>query len=255
MSSYITTVSYWPAWRELRWPLLLLLLAALAAYGLRPNLTQGEAPAQLEQSLPTAFGDWRQLPSPYRPVSVLANTAPNIDQPYDQTLLRTYGNSRGQRVMLAVAWGGRQRQEVKIHRPELCYVAQGYQLLRQASQLLPVAGADAPPVLGKRMVVSAQAGGEAVSYWVRIGSIFSEGAVDTRLHILSEGLQGRVVDGVLVRASVPIGQYLDNKADHQLAEQFLAELVAASPKELRLMLLGDEKTLLPQLRAAHPLLQ
>ncbi len=93
--------------------------------------------------------------------------------------------------------------------------------------------------MGKRMLVSSPTGGEAVSYWVRIGSIFSESAVDTRWHIFSQGLKGQAVDGILVRASIPVQQYQNNDADFQLAEKFLTDLVAASSPQLRQMLLGS----------------
>jgi len=44
--------------------------------------------------------------------------------------MRAYQNSQGQIVYLALAWGEQQRQEVKIHRPDLCYVAQGFKVWR-----------------------------------------------------------------------------------------------------------------------------
>ncbi len=38
--------------------------------------------------------------------------------------LRSYVNANGDVVMLALAYGRHQRQEIKIHRPELCYTSQ-----------------------------------------------------------------------------------------------------------------------------------
>ncbi len=57
---------------------------------------------------------------------------PNMDRPYDDVLMRAYGNSQGDIVLLAVAYGRNQRQEVKIHRPDVCYTAQGFQLVERS---------------------------------------------------------------------------------------------------------------------------
>ena len=76
------------------------------------------------------------------------------------------------RVMLALAYGVNQRQEVKIHRPELCYVSQGFKLLERSQVALSAAQA-ALPVRAQRMLVQAPGRAEAVSYWIRIGDMYS----------------------------------------------------------------------------------
>jgi len=151
--------------------------------------------------------------------------------------MRTYENDRGQVVMLALAWGATQRQEVKVHRPDLCYVAQGLQI----RSLIPksfsgIAGASST-VTGKQMIAIRGNGGEAVSYWIRIGSLYSEDAIDTRLHIFKEGLAGRIPDGILVRASMPIRSEAEANEAWPIIEGFLRDLVAATPKPTRRMLL------------------
>ncbi len=52
-----------------------------------------------------------------------------------------------------------------------------------------------------RMLVKAPGRTEAVSYWIRIGNVFTENPWAIRYHILKQGLAGKAVDGVLVRAS------------------------------------------------------
>lgn len=204
-----------------------LLCAAVGALVATPRLVEVENPTSLEEQVPRRFGDWKERPNPYVQVSLTTGNEPNLNQPYDQVVMRTYVNSRGQEVMLALAWGRKQRQEVKVHRPDLCYVAQGYQV----KSLNPVtfaniAGASGT-VTGKRMVAMNNRGGEAVSYWIRIGSLYSEDAIDTRLHILKEGLSGRIPDGILVRASQPIRNTYEAENAWPVLEGFLAELSAA----------------------------
>jgi len=220
----------------------LILAAGLAAALLTPT-PHAEAPARsFEQSIPTAFGDWKMVQAAVQQVDPTITRAgeTSLNQPYDDVLSRTYRNSKGETVMLSLAYGRQQRQEVKIHRPDLCYTAQGFKVASLQSVEMPVKAGNGSPVLGKRMkaVRDARVGGytELVSYWMRIGSVYSESAWDTRLHILAEGLAGRVPDGVLTRASRLVREGDDDAAVHTSIESFLAEMVAAAPPDARRLL-------------------
>jgi EpsI family protein len=220
----------------------LMLAAVLVARLATPSLISVENAPNLEERVPKAFGDWRLLPSNLVQVGVLAGTETNIDQPYDQTVMRTYVNSRGEHVQLALAWGKRQRQEVKIHRPDLCYVAQGWRVLSLTNkQMVDIRYAD-QPVLGKRMLVSVgNAAQDAVSYWMRIGHVFSEDAWTTRAHIFTEGLAGRIPDGILVRASARVPSGGDVNFAWELSERFLSDLTAALDPATAAMLVGQPR--------------
>lgn len=84
------------------------------------------------------------------------------------------------------------------------------------------------------MLVAAPGRVEAVSYWIRIGSSYSPSAWTTRYRIFSDGLRGRIPDGMLVRVStiVPSAESAV-PATYRLQEGFLAELVAAGPPDAR----------------------
>lgn len=216
-----------------------LVLAMWAADWATPRLLEVEDAPQLEDTVPRQFGDWKELANPYAQVGVATGVDPNMDQPYDQTVMRTYINSRGQQVMLALAWGKRQRQEVKIHRPDLCYVAQGYRVRSlQAAQFEGIAAPGGRPVLGKHMHAATDKGGEAVSYWMRIGQLFSEDALATRLHIMKEGLDGRVPDGILVRASMRTQGVEDTRAAWPVLDDFLKQLAGSVPPSTAELMLG-----------------
>ncbi len=226
----------------LLWSLLVsgaLVLSLWAAGWATPKLLEVEQAPLMEDTVPRQFGDWKELPNPYAQVSVSTGADPTMDQPYDQTVMRTYVNGSGQRVMLALAWGKRQRQEVKIHRPDLCYVAQGYRV--RSLEPARFDGINAPggaPVHGKRMLAMSNDGGEAVSYWMRIGGLFSEDALDTRLHIMKEGLDGRIPDGILVRASMRTRSAEDARAAWPVLDDFLRQLAGAVPPTTAELLLG-----------------
>lgn len=216
---------------------LLIALALLAAVGgavaLTPQLSYVDNPPSLDATIPKRFGDWVEVPSPYVQVdlSVRRDGELSTDQPYDETVMRTYRNSKGQQVMLALAYGKRQRQEVKVHRPDLCYVAQGYSVNSLVPTQFDVRHGAGAKIAGKRMIATNRGRSEAVAYWIRIGDLYSESAWETRGHILREGLRGHVPDGILVRASAPIGSPNDAAAAFPVLESFLVDLVSATPSD------------------------
>jgi EpsI family protein len=216
---------------------LALIASVLLAQWARPRSAELASPPNLEEAVPRQFGQWKELRSPYLQVRLTTGAAPGMSQPYDQTLMRTYVNSQGQHVMLALAWGQRQSQEVKIHRPDLCYVAQGFAIKSlQPTQFKGMEASSPVTVSGKHMVAMSAQGGEAVAYWIRIGSVYSESAWETRKHLLTEGFAGRIPDGILVRASQAIRQADEAAAAFPQLEEFLAELYAATPPGTRALM-------------------
>ncbi len=171
--------------------------AALAARAMRPSLKADQAAPPLEGLIPKQVGAWRAIQSARVPVS----TYTSRDQPYDDQIARTYTDGQGHEMMLAVAYGAHQRQEVKIHRPELCYPAQGWQVVQLQPTSFDLGQRAGQPIIGHRMVVTTGVVDEAVSYWIRIGSTYSDSAWRTRWVIIQEGLAGHMTDGVLVRFS------------------------------------------------------
>jgi EpsI family protein len=219
-----------------------LVLASTAAWLLTPRVRQPAATAALASLIPASFGDWREIPlaaSAVDPRTQLPGEA-DREAPYDQVLMRGYANPRGDVMVLALAYGSRQRQEVKIHRPELCYTSQGFQVLRRAPVDVDFPGVTAAPARGARMLVRGADRVETVSYWIRIGDLYSRSAWKTRSHIFTEGLRGRVVDGMLVRVSQMLPDVASATPQRfALQEAFLGELVAALPAPTRSLLVGS----------------
>lgn len=209
-----------------------LLAAAAAAFALTPKLSYVQDVPSLEQTVPRQFGDWKEVATPFLHVDLATRRdgETTTDQPYDETVMRAYRNSRGQVVMLALAYGERQRQEVKVHRPDLCYVAQGFRILDLRPTTFDKISGAKVPVEGKRMLASSRGRMEAVSYWMRIGELYSESAWETRGYLIKEGLAGRVPDGILVRASRPVVSAEEADAAYPQLEAFLGELTAAMPE-------------------------
>lgn len=220
---------------------IVLLTTSVIAYLLTPTEILNPPLSQpLAELTPRAFGDWKELPTNNVQVDLVPRKdgQPNKFGPYDDSLLRTYQNSKGQVVMLALAYGRTQRQEVKIHRPELCYVAQGF-LAKQLKETNfgNFDNLSSTDVTGKNMIAEMSGRREAVSYWIRIGDTYSENAWQTRLYILQLGLSGNVPDGVLVRISTLIKDEMSEGSAWSINNSFMSDLLKNSNTDLRRLLI------------------
>jgi len=227
--------------RRSTWMAAAMLVAAAVAWLLTPRLEQTAPHRALAEIIPSQFGEWRELhdgSAPVDPTKGLAGER-TMRSPYDDVLMRAYGNAKGEIIMLAVAYGAHQRQEVKIHRPELCYVSQGFGVVGQSPTQFPATQAGMRPA-GVRMLVEGSRRAEAVSYWIRIGDIYSDDAWTTRAYIFRQGLRGRTVDGVLMRVSQALPDARHASPDrYEVQERFAAELVrAVGPTERSLLTVG-----------------
>ena len=217
-----------------------MLAIAAAVLLLQPEPIAASSQPLLAQTIPTAFGEWKEVSFVAEQVDPSRNVEdPSMDRPYDDVLMRAYGNSRGDIVLLTLAYGRNQRQEVKIHRPDVCYTAQGFQLISRSPVSFPITGVSGREIEGMRMLVTAPGRTEAVSYWIRIGDVFTDNAWTIRYHIFTQGVAGHAVDGMLVRASQIVSDSHSASPERfRLQERFLADLVRALPKPARRQLVG-----------------
>lgn len=151
----------------------------------------------LEAMFPQSFGDWSVdttmpviLPAP--------DLQAKLDAIYNQVLARTYVNKSGYRVMLSVAYGGDQSDGTSVHRPEVCYPAQGFQILDNRKVTLNIGGREVQArVLNSRMGQRY----EPILYWMVIGDRTATTSLELKLAQVRFGLHGRIPDGLLLRAS------------------------------------------------------
>jgi exosortase B len=212
--------------------MLAMFVAVGAAYALTPVMSKAKVMPPLATSIPTQFGDWTEIKSSIvqADLTAMEDGQKSINQPYDDVLTRTYVNKAGDQVMLALAYAKEQRQDVKIHLPEVCYPAQGYQVLSNTLTPLPVL-ANGATVPGKRLLTTGNGRTEAVSYWVRIGDAYPIGGLATRMKIFRDGIGGNVTDGMLVRASMLISDANDTSMTYAIQEQFLRQLVESGKQD------------------------
>jgi EpsI family protein len=204
---------------------LLLVFTAVSAVIATPKFNALAKPPVLENVVSKQLGEWKEKPSLYAQVSVNTYAQAISDAIYDQVLMRTYQDQSGSQVMLALAYAGEQRQEIKIHQVEVCYPAQGFQLISMQNHVFNIKGYPTP-INGKQLIFKKGNKIEAVSYWIRLGNSFPMSGLQMRLKILREGLKGKIDDGVLVRVSTLIEDESQALKAYQLQEFFLADLLA-----------------------------
>jgi exosortase B len=205
-----------------------MLVAVGGAWALTPKFTPNPHTIELAASVPARFGDWRELPGAVTQaeLSTAEDGGRSLEQPYDDVLMRTYVNSQGQQVMLALAYAKEQRQDVKLHLPEICYPAQGYKVLSLTPSPVTLAGGTTLP--GKHMLATGQGRLEAVTYWTRISDGYPQGGFAMRMQIFRDGLRGKVADGILVRSSMLVRDDSEAPGAYAVQQDFLKQLVAAS---------------------------
>ena len=216
------------------WVLFALMAGAAAfAWALAPTerMADGRGKLALADAIPAAFGDWRVNPV-VAPLTVSPDVQAELDKIYDQILARTYVNGRGDLVMLSIAYGGTQNRSMQVHRPEVCYPAQGFSIDGAAKGSLPAGGQDLPVM---RLLARQGPRTEPITYWIRIGDRVVRGNLELGLARLAYGLGGRVPDGMLVRVST-ISR--DVEQAYEVQSGFVAALLDALPPDTRALLIG-----------------
>lgn len=212
-----------------------LLLASMSvlAHVTRPTvyLADRHAKVDLESLFPKAFGDWR-LDTNMPATIISPDVEAMLKSLYAQTVSRTYVGPRGERIMLSVAYGGDQSDATRAHRPDVCYPAQGFDILANGDASVDVGGAQLPvrhmfAKLGQRF--------EPVSFWFVVGDEVAVSGQQQKIAQLRYGLRGLIPDGMLVRVSS-----IDTDADagYRLQNRFIAEMRQAMSVEARRRVFG-----------------
>lgn len=210
-----------------------ILAAAVLAHVLEPKelMARSAATLDLQQVIPTQFGNWKLLPSlsPVPAASPDGYVEPDATSGriYSQEVGRGYTDGQGNVVMLMVAYGPVQNYRLKAHRPEICYTAAGFRVSN--IRVSPVSyRADAAPIKTTRLIAQRESRFEPVTYWMRVGDDVATGVIDRQLVRLKYGLRGIIPDGALIRVST-VG--LAEDASFAVQDQFIRELFAAVPAQ------------------------
>ena len=211
----------------------MLLASGLAAI-MRPRTSASEqgSSVNLEAMIPTQFGEW-SIDSTVMPVLPNPEQTALIKILYSQTLSRTYSNAAGQRVMLVVAYGDDQGRTLQIHKPEVCYVGQGFQIGKLIKTKVDLGIGNIPAM---KLIAKQGRRNEPITYWIRIGDKVARGWLEQNIARVSYGLQGQIPDGMLVRVS-NISD--DEQTAFNLHTNFLSTLIKGMSKKDRIRFVGN----------------
>jgi len=193
---------------------------------------------QLQDIVPEAFGSWRSRevndPLALNEEGTLAGRL------YNQLLTRIYSQSEtGVEIMLLMAYGAEQTNDLQLHRPEVCYPAFGFTLTRNEISAVPLPrGASVP---ARQLLAVASDRSESVLYWSRMGEFMPLDGPEQRIDRVKIAVQGVIPDGLLARFSM----MTPTSSDHgwSVIRQFASDLVMAAPPKKRGALIGAERAL------------
>jgi EpsI family protein len=217
--------------------MLLMVASATAGQVWKPThyMADSRPKLNLEELFPKQFADWRL--DRHVPLQVVSPvTEALLNKLYNQTLSRTYVNSKGDRIMLSIAYGGDQSEATRAHRPEVCYPAQGFDVL--SSEVAQVTTAS-HPVRVKRLVAKLDARIEPITYWIVVGDSIALSGTEQKWEQVRYSFSGVIPDGMLVRVS----NIDPNKSEaFAVQDEFVADMVAALPPQSRSRVIGTAGT-------------
>jgi EpsI family protein len=159
------------------------------------------------------------------------------DRLYNKIVERTYQNQEtGAEIMMLLAHGQRNTDDLQLHRPESCYPAFGFKLTRNAPTLVDLAPKVQLPA--RRLVAEAPGRLESIIYWARMGEFLPIDSREQRRDRLRTAMDGYIADGVLARFS-SVSEHPDATLD--MIQAFVPALIRATPARARDALIGTAR--------------
>lgn len=176
-------------------------LSSGAALALKPRRKVSLLPAgtKLNDILPYKFGTWdsrdvSDLYAPETPDSLEARL-------YGETVARLFTDRQsGIEIMMLMAHGDSQSNELQLHRPEVCFPAFGFSLTSSVPVELQIRKDVTLPA--RRLLAQSNAQRQAVLYWTRLGEYFPVSVTEQRLNRLTAAMHRYIPDGLLARFSM-----------------------------------------------------
>lgn len=211
----------------------LMLSTSGAALALRPTkrIAEEGTAVNLDVMIPKQFGDWQEEPQRFGQI-VNPQQTEMLKKIYTQTLARTYVNTKGDRIMLSIAYGADQSDAKQLHYPEVCYPAQGFQIVSSKNDAL---NTNFGSIRVKRIMTTLGNRNEPLTYWSTVGDKVVMGGKETKLEQLRYGFRGEIPDGLLFRVSS-----IHENADqgYLLQDVFLKDILTGMQPYNRLKIAG-----------------
>ncbi len=198
----------------------------------KPHATDARESINLQALFPRVFGRWHAIDDALPPIVGDPDKIAATARIYSQVLYRTYVNDDGAQILLTVAYGGPQTDSLAMHRPEVCYAAQGFEVTSVHDGLLKIGDGTLPVKL-----LAAQLGTryEPITYWFVVGNRVVTNRMQQKFEQLKYALIGEIPDGLLIRVS---SIEPDAAAAFARQEAFVGDLYAALDQDSRRWLVG-----------------
>jgi EpsI family protein len=185
----------------------------------------------LTQIVPPQFGTWQQQET----VGGIVNPQQKelLEELYSEQVSRTYVSAEGYRIMLSIAYGKNQNDSFQVHLPEICYPAQGFQVITNDPTTIETTFGS---ITAKQLQTTYQTQRiEPVIYWTTIGNHVVKSGTDKKLTEMRYAMDGQIADGLLFRVS-SIDPDLSRAFGMQ--KKFVADMMNAVSADDRLRLAG-----------------
>lgn len=204
---------------------LMVLTAAISAT-LRPaTIAEPRAP-DLSAMMPEDFAAWRRIEVSQAVLPPEAELGPG-----EAVVFRAYKDELGRVVTLVAAYGPPLGDSVRLHRPEICYVSQGFEILGRSERMVALRDRAVAVV---ELQTQSPSRREAVSYWLREGRGFTVSSSDNALRRLKGA--AAPVDSALIRISSAGGA----PENFNIHLQFMRDFTAALSEEAAALFIGGD---------------
>lgn len=202
--------------------------AGISHFGQPQVMASPISKAQFSRLIPDRVGRWQSRRSDEL---VVATEDEGQDKLYENIETRIYEGRSLPSIMLLVAYSSIQRNDIQVHRPEVCYPAGGFPIEKMRSVAIEFngRGIDALELVADRGGLK-----EKILYWIRVGDEFPAGWVDLRLKTAMSNITGIIPDGLLFRVST-VNQGSDFSTEELI--DFSKAFVAAAPPSLKKVVL------------------
>ena len=163
--------------------------AAFSHFNTPRALASPIAEARFQRLIPSKVGGW---------TSRKRAEDEGQDKLYENLETRIYEGNGLPAMMLLIAYSSVQRNDVQVHRPEVCYPAAGFPILWTKPATIDAGNRK---LLGRELLADRGGLHERIIYWVRVGDEFPIGWPEQRLTMALSNARGVTPDGVLFRVS------------------------------------------------------
>ena len=135
--------------------------------------------------------------------------------------------------MLSIAYGTEQSDSTRLHYPEICYPAQGFQLVSTHKGIVDTLFGE---LRVKKLLAVKGDRSEPITYWSIVGNDVVLSSKEAKFTQLRYGVNGIIPDGLIFRVSSISSDFV---SEYEIHQDFIrALMVELSPKN-RIRIIGN----------------